>query len=266
MDRLLLLRLEGIACHAEAWLNGIPLARISPSQPMAMLPVHEFTLSGANQLGLVIEPGAPGLPKSPEPEPRLSDGHSAASLRLLLPRLGALAHPGSARTVAQIDWAPPADQVEDMPLTLSRSVDLPIAFPRWRWVDLQPVAEHPRLAAEIAAWLLPIAIGLRRGDAEPLIQAARLRLEELAQAYGQDLAAATQRLRSDVQRLHAQQPLQPVLPAAGKLLLRRVAGGRLLECLNPDGQPALSSPLPDGGHVGWPLRVGLIDGRPYALR
>lgn len=266
MDRLLLLRLEGVGCHAEAGLNGVPLARIGPAQPLLSLPVHEFTFAGANTLTLVIEPSPATHATPPEPEPRLSDGRSAASLRLLLPRLGGLAHPGSARTVAQIDWAPAADALEEMPLTLSRTVELPIAFPRWRWADLPPVPDHPRLAAEVAAWLLPIAIGLRRGDAEPLIQASRLRLEELAQAYGTDLAAEATRLRRQVQTLHAQEPLQPPLPAAAKLRLRRVAGGRLLECLSADGRPALHSPLPEGGWVAWPMRVGLIDGRPYALR
>jgi len=61
-------------------------------------------------------------------------------------------------------------------------------------------------------------------------------------------------------------PLQPVMPKADTLLLRPVAGGRLLECLTPDGQPALHSPLAGGGRLVWPMRLAAIDGRFYVIR
>jgi len=143
MDRLLVLRIEASGCRAEAVFNGIPLARVDGQQSVAMLPIHEFTLAGANELELVVEPGAPGAPVAPEPG--LSDGKAWASLRLLLPRVGSVAHPASARTLAQIDWAPPADELYETPLSLRRSVELPISFPRWRWLDAPVIADSPTL-------------------------------------------------------------------------------------------------------------------------
>lgn len=264
MDRLLVLRIEASGYRAEAVFNGIPLARVDAQQSVATLPIHEFTLAGANELELVIEPGAPGAAAAPEPG--LSDGKAWASVRLLLPRVGSVAHPASARTLAQIDWAPPADELYETPLSLRRSVELPISFPRWRWLDAPVIADSPTLKQEVAAYLLEVAVALTRGNPEPFIQATRLRLEDLAQAYQRNLADDVARLRGHLLRLHAAQPLKPTLPAAAKLLLRPVAGGRLLECLAGDGSPLLQSPTAGGARIAWPMRLAAIDGRFYVLR
>lgn len=264
MERLLVLRLESVGCSAEAVLNGVPLVRVGAGRSVATLPVHEFTLAGANEVELVVNPGPPGAAAAPEP--LLSDGQIGASLRLLLPRVGGIAHPASARTLAQIDWAPVEGELVELPLTLRKSVDLPIAFPRWRWLDAPVIDDAPALKNDVAAYLLEIAVGLAKGNPEPLIQAARLRFEELAQAYQRNLADDVGRLRVHVQQLHAAQPLKPALPAAAKLLLRPVAGGRLLECLAPDGEPLLQSVVAGGGKIHWPLRVAAVEGRFYVLR
>jgi hypothetical protein len=264
MDRLLVLRLEVAGCSAEAVLNGVPLVRAGGPSPVATLPVHEFTRSDINELELVINPGPPGAPVAAEPH--IADGKAWASLRLLLPRVGGAADPASARTLAQVDWAPAAEVVFEAPTTVRQSVDLKIAFPRWRWLDAPLIAETPTLKAEVAAYLLEIAVGLSKGNPEPLIQASRLRLEELASAYQRNLADDVARLRERLLQLHAAQPLKPTLPSAPKLLLRPVAGGRLLDCLAPDGSALLQSPVAGGGHIAWPLRLAAVDGRFYVLR
>ena len=267
MERLLVLRLEAVGCHAEAVFNGVPLARVSAAQTLLTLPVHEFTLAGGNEIELIINPAPPGsLVPAATPAVHLSDGKLAASLRLLLPRVGSPAHPASARTLAQLDWAPSADEVYPSPTSLRERVELPISFPRWRWLDAPVLAESPALKAELAAYLLEIALGLARGNAEPLIQAQRLRLEELALAYQRPLADDVSRLRAHLQQLHAAEPLKPLLPCSANLLLRPVAGGRLIECLGLDGTPLLHSPRAGGGRVAWPLRVAAVEGKFYVLR
>ena len=258
MERLLVLRLDSVGVTAEAWLNGVPLARSGPAAGAVTVAIHEYTLAGANELQLVIQP--------PPPEPLLSNGQRGASLRLLLPRIGQLAHPENARTLAQIDWAPVAGEVTEVPATLRQTVELPIAFPRWRWFDAPVIAEPRELLASAASYLQGIALGLARGDPEALVLAARLRFEELAQAYQRNAADDVGRLRLQVQQAHARAPLQPVMPRADALLLRPVAGARLLECLAPDGQPVLHSPLAGGGRLVWPLRLAAIDGRFYVVR
>jgi len=267
MDRLLVLRIEASGCQAEAVFNGVPLVRVGGAQAVATVPVHEFTFLGANEVELVVQPGPPAAAgTAPAPEPQLSDGKAWASLRLLLPRVGSVAHPASARTLVQVDWAPPADELYEAPVSLKKSVELPISFPRWRWLDAPVIPDSPTLKKEVAAYLLDVAVGLARGNPEPLVQASRLRLEDLAQAYQRNLADDVGRLRVHIQQLHAAQPLKPTLPAPAKLLLRPVAGGRLLECLSGDGSPLLQSPVAGGGNIAWPVRLAAIDGRFYVLR
>jgi hypothetical protein len=264
MERLLVLRLETVGVAAEALLNGVPVARTSAAQRAITVPIHEYTLSGGNELELVIEPPAPGQPAVPQP--LLSDGQRGASLRLLLPRIGQLAHPENARTLAQIDWAPLAGDVTQLPAVLRQTVDLPISFPRWRWLDAPAVPEARELLPAVAAYLQGLVLGLMRGDPEPFVLAARLRFEELAQAYQRNLADDVGRFRLQVQQWHAQAPLQPVMPKADALLLRPLAGGRLLDCLTPAGEPALHSAVAGGGRVSWPVRLAAIEGRFYIVR
>jgi len=264
MERLLVLRLETIGVAAEALLNGVPLARTPATGGAVTVPIHEYTRSGSNELELLIEPPPPG--GTAAPQPLLSDGRRGASLRLLLPRVGQAAHPENARTLAQIDWAPLADEVTEVPYSQRQAVDLPIAFPRWRWLDAPAVPEPRELLGPAASFLQGLALGLLRGDLEPLVLAARLRFEEVAQAYQRNLADDVARFRQHLLGLHAAAPLQPAMPKADALLLRPLAGGRLLECLRPDGQPVLQSPLAGGGTLMLPLRLAVIEGRFYVIR
>jgi len=264
MERLLVLRLESAGVAAEALLNGVPLARSAAGAPALTVPIHEYTLAGSNQLELVVAPGPPGeaVPR----QPVIGDGASWSSLRLLLPRVGQRAHPEFARTLAQIDWAAPQGEVAELPLTLAQKVELPIGFPRWRWLDAPPVAQPGELLPAAVGLLQGIALGLAKGDAEPFVQAARLRFEELAAAYQRPLADEVARFRATVQRLHAAQPLKPALPTTATLRLVPLAGGRLLDCLRPDGKPALASAAAGGVQWCWPLRLAAIEGRLYVLR
>jgi hypothetical protein len=272
MERLLVLRLEALGCSAEAWFNGVPLGRVDGQQSTVLnLPVHEYALAGANQLELVINP-APVLAEGSEAEaePALSDGHLGARLCLLLPRMGALAHPSHARTLAALDWAPAEAEVYRSPTRLQQRFELPISFPRWRWLDAPVQSLNPSVRAGLVDHVMGLALGLAKGDAEPLIRASRLRLEELAQAYQRELGSEVARLRAQVQSHHAAQALKPVLPSLGNLKLRSVAGGRLLECLGADGLPFLRSPGRTASGAAcmlhWPLRVSAIEGEFYVLR
>ena len=263
MERLLVLRLEAVGCTAEALLNGVPLGRVDAARPVLTVPVHEFAVAGANELELVANPAPPGAPE--QPAPHLSDGKTGAGLQLLLPRIGQVAHPSNARTLAQIEWAPPEGEVYETPLRVVRSVELPISFPRWRWLDAPVVTDVPAVKAQAAKLLQRLAVDFARGDPESLVTAARLRFEELAQAYQRNPADDVARWRMQVQALLAA-PFKPKLIAVADLLLRPVAGGRLLECLTADGQPALRGTGAGGALLSWPMRVALIEGRLHVLR
>ncbi|CAH0351028.1 hypothetical protein [Aquabacterium sp. CECT 9606] len=274
MERLLLLRIEAAGCQAEAVLNGVPVAsvdaRTAPGTHVACVPVHEYTLAGGNRLGLVVNPHPINLPANqppPPPTPNVADGHTWVKLRLLLPRQGQPASENSARTLAQLDWALAENEVYETPLLLSQTVDLPVTFPRWRWLDAPVVDTTPALKMQALAFLQRLAIDLTRGDPESLIAAARLRFEELALAYQRDIAIDVGRFRAHVQQLSASKTLRIAPPTAADLILRPVADGRLLECLGPTGQPILRTlPTESSSSHAWPIRLAVVDGQFYVLR
>lgn len=281
MDRLLVLRLETSGIEAEALMNGVPLLRVGQQRRVALAAVHEYALVGANQLELSVRPPPPaGAPAALPAE--LSDGATWVRLQLLLPRTGSGVHTEVSRTLGQLEWAPAEGEVMAFPAQLDGTVELPIAFPRWRWLDAPVLAAAgaapagkvdaalEALKAPLAAWLQEITLGLARGDAAPLLQACRLRLEELAIAYQQPVEEVQQRWGQQIQSLHVAEPLKPMIHTSATLGLRAVAQGRLIEVLGPDGEPALRAPRrPQGAGpawVAWPMRVTMIQGRFYGLR
>lgn len=267
MERILMLRLESIGCMAEAVLNGIPLGRTPKGGGVLALPVHEYTLSGANQLALVIEPPplAPGFEQSP-PRPHLSDAGSSASLRLLLRRVGLAVSHAEARVLAEVEWFSPVAEVIEFPISIARHAHLPVSFPRWRWADAPVIASPDTMKPQVAAFLQGIALALAQGQAEVFVAAARLRFEELAQAYHRSPADDLAHFRAHVQQTYGEEPIDPVLPSAQNILLRLCADGRMFDCLGMDGLPALRSAATSARRKMWPVRVAKIDGRLYVLR
>ena len=266
MDRLLILRLVVQGCSAEAVINDIPLGRAAPGGAGLCLPVHEYLLDGANEVSLVIDPAAPGLSGAPA-VPRLAEGVVGARLRLLLPRIGQVGSELQARTVAEVVWGVPDGDVYNTALTITRSIFLPIKFPRWRWLDAPVVDDVDAQKPLIASFLQTIAVDLLRGDPESFLTASRLRLEELAQAYQQPVADVATKLRSRLQLLHATKALKMAIPNAADILLRRCANGRLIECMASAGRPALATlPGADGMSSAWPIRIAVVNGRCHILR
>lgn len=270
MERLLVVRLDVQGCAAEVLLNGIALARADAARPRAIVPVHEYTLAGGNRLELVVWPAAPVLPlgtPAPAPLALTADGLSAARAIVLLPRVGNPIDERDARTLAQLDWAPPAGTAYEAPLSQQQDVTLPVSFPRWRWLDAPPVTPSAELTQAALAWLQPLTQALQAGDVEPFIAATRLRSEEIALAYQRRPEEELQRLREHLIGLHEAGTLKLAPLAAESLHLRPLAGGRLLECLDAAGLPALRTlPDADGQVHAWPLRLAAVEGRFYALR
>jgi hypothetical protein len=263
MDRLLLLRLRATGCRAEALVNGIPVLRSERTGGSLALPVHEYLLEGDNELALVIEPATVGGAVAP----RIVSEPAGASLRLLLPRIGQPGSELSARSLAEIDWAIAAGELLRGPVVERRSLALPVKLPRWRWLDAPPLADLPAAQPLVAEFVQNLALSLARGDPEPFLAAARVRFEDLAIAYQQPAAELAARWRARIERLFATKALQPVLPELADVVLRPCAGGRLLECVGPTGEPALrTEPAPDGARHAWPIRVAVVEGRTHIVR
>lgn len=265
MERLLVMRLQVQGCTAEAFINDIPLGRAGGPATSLCVPVHEYVMEGTNEIRLVVDPSPAGLPTSTAP--RVADGPLSATLRLLLPRVGHVGSDELARALGELAWAVPEGAVFEAGHAVSREVELPIRFPRWRWLDVPVIEDVEAQRKAVVAFLHRIAADMLRGDFQSLLAGSRLRLEELALAYQKPVADLAARLVSSLQRLHASKGMKLAVPAAPDIVLRPCAHGRLLDCLDSTGAPVLhTTSTEDSRSFEWPTRLAVVDGHCHIFR
>jgi hypothetical protein len=265
MERLMVIRLVGRGCTAEAWFNGLPLARVTPLASEAVVPVHETALTGLNRLELIVGPdsGASSAAALLQTAPHAM----AAQAQLLLPRVGTAIDEVQTRSLAQVEWACAVGEPFSLPSRQVHDADLPIQFPRWRWLDAPVVQPNAALTQQAHVFVSGLARDLARGQTDSFMTATRLRTEELALAYQRSPESEAARLREWLEQMYAVSRLvwQPLAPE--EMRLRPLAGGRLLECLGSDGRAALTT-VPDkaGNVLALPLKLSVVEGRFYVLR
>lgn len=266
MDRLMVLCVEAAGCPVEAQLNGMPVAALGPRGGRVALAVHEYVLAGRNQVTLAIWPAPPNV--AVPPQPRVAIGPTWARARLLLLRQGQGVGDPDARLLASAEWAVEEGKSYDAPGQHTIEVDLPVSFPRWRWLDAPPIALNAAVQRQILEFVQLQAIELMHGNPQALLDVAKLRFDELALAYQETAAQVTQRFRDHLQGLYAAKALKIVPPAADQLVLRAIHGGRLIECLSPLGGPVLRTQNDDPAlpEHAWPVRLAMVEGKIYVLR
>jgi len=266
MDRLMVAQLESLGCSAELMLNGMPVAALPASGGSCCLAVHEYALAGRNQVSLVIAPPLPG--QAATPQPRVAVGPTWARVKLVLVRTGQSPGDPNARTLASVEWASEEGKSFDAPTTKTADVELPVNFPRWRWLDAPVIALNPQVQRQILEFLQNLALELSRGNPDPLLAAAKLRFDELALAYQHTAAAGMQRFRDQLQQLYADKALKILPPVAEELVLRPIVGGRLIECLTPLGGPVLRTQNDEASlaNQAWSVRLAMVEGKIYVLR
>jgi hypothetical protein len=264
MERWLLLRLDAVGTAAEALVNGVPVARVGASGGRVVVAVHEYTISGNNRLTLAIAPRP--LSTQQPPEPRIASAGMQARLQLALALEGQAVNDPNARVLAAKEWQPADGDAFEAPLALELDVSLPVTFPRWRWFDAPVVPDTAAMSRLALEFVQRVANDFARGDAERYLAAARLRFDELALAYRRSAADLVQQFRERLQQMYAAKALVVTPPTAADLQLRRIADGRLVECLAPTGEPVLRSIAPEGGSSVWPLRLTVVENKIYVLR
>ncbi len=270
MERVLVVKAQALDCEVEVLLNGVPVARIDAARSSAVVPVHEYALEGDNLLELVVWPHAPQALQQaelPAPVTWVSSGKQSAHVRMLLPRLGNAADEDTARTLAQLDWAPEAGVSCEFPLTNALSFKLPASFPRWRWLDAPPIVLTPEMRQLALAFVQELAQRLAAGEIDAFMQATRLRSDELAVAYQQDVAQTRARLQAYLTDAAAAGRFKWLPMEDESFVLRSVAQGRLLECLDVSGGPMLRTAPDDSGQaLALPLRLAAVEHKLYVLR
>jgi hypothetical protein len=267
MDRLMCLQIDSSGEAVEALVNGMPVARLPAGGGSRCVTVHEYLLAGANRIALTVAPPPLAQPTA-SPQPRLATTASGVRARLMLLRQGKRAD-DDARVLGEVSWAVAEGASFEAPASVEQTLDLPVTFARWRWLDAPVISPGPAERQLVLGFVQRLAFDLSRGNPEALINASRLKFEELALAYQWPAEQAQARLRAQVQQLYEAKALPALAPPTAEgLLLRPVAGGRLLDCLTPLGTPVLSLPTDaaTGATQAWPLRLALVEGKAYVLR
>lgn len=266
MERLLMLEMRAAGCSAQARLNDVPVALAeAASGGSGALPVHEYVARGPNRVSLWIDPPAPGA--EAQPAQRTADGSASAVLRMALLRAGqSMSSPG-VQLLASLSWAPAQGDRYEVPLRLDKDIELPVNFPRWRFMDAPVVERTPELCAKAARLVARIADEFQQGRADTYRSTARLRFEELAAAYQREPSAEAARFAQHLAALAQAGSVVIEAPGPKDLVLEPCANGRLLECLRPDGLPALrAAPAGALAAAQWPLRLAAVEGELYVLR
>lgn len=253
-------------CTVEVSLNGMPLVTLGAAGGTKSMAVHEYTLAGRNRLSIVVSPAPPGT--SGPSQPRVAIGPTWAKARLVLVGQGSSPADPGARELGVVEWATTEGRSYDAPSSFHRDVELPVTFPRWRWLDAPPIVLSAAVQRSMLEFLQQLAIELGRGNPEPLIVASKLRFDELALAYQSEPSVLQQRFRDHLQRLYAAKALKITPPVAAELVLRPLLEGRLVDCLTAAGTPVLrtqNEPAELGNHA-WPIRMAMVEGRIYVLR
>ncbi|RZJ07411.1 MAG: hypothetical protein EOP39_16470 [Rubrivivax sp.] len=256
----------------EVYVNGVPVLRMPAGPGSQSVTVHEYLQNGSNRLTMVVAPlpiaQAVAAPNTSD-QPRMAARAAHARARFVLLRQGKSFADEAVRVLAEVAWAVEEGQSYEAPTAVHQDLELPVGFPRWRWLDAPVLNPSPQDRQTVLATLQRIAFDLSRGNADSWLAACRLKLEEVDQAYQRPAGTGAAALREQVQQLWQAGTLATLLPpTTDTLLLRLLAGGRLVECLNPIGNPVLSTQNDDvsPGNVSWPLRLTLIEGKVYVLR
>jgi hypothetical protein len=272
MDRLMCLHAQTSGEPVEVQVNGVPVLSLPAGAGSQSVTVHEFLQNGPNRLSLVVAPPpiaqAVAAPDAPA-QPRLAARAAQARARLLLLRQGRSLADDSARLLAEVSWTVEEGAGFEAPTVVHRDLELPVGFARWRWLDAPLLNPGPQDRTTILGFVQRTAYELSRGHADAWLAACRLKHEELTQAYQRPAGQVVAALREQVQRQWQAGMLATLEPPAAEgLLLRVVAGGRLLECLDPKGAAVLATRNDDAtlGNIAWPLRLTLIEGKVYVLR
>lgn len=225
-------------CDAEVFLNDAPIVRITPdSSSMAFPTVSQWAINGENELTVVVAAAASGG-NEPRVKATLTSGEA-----------GGFPEPGSGQVYAAIDETPEASGTD---IRYSARGALEHSWGAWSWQSAPAIALDEATQADLTNFLKTLHGALSQRRLEPLLDACETMFEEVGRCYGMSAADARAQMQGGVGYISSnpEWSLAPLDPA--DLVFRSCCGGRVVQPLTRDGQPALRQAAPIDGQS-WSL-------------
>ena len=252
MDKTLLIRAISHGSDALLCLNGMVLCKLPAGQEIR-LPVHEFIQSGENRIQLVLLDGV------------LKNIHGRLCVELQKDRgADALVQP---QVLYEFEKSVSRGERLASNRLIDVCVDLPVSFPRWRYLDVMQASGDEQDVQRIQDFVFNLLRLFQEKKISLLLPCFSVRNREIAIAYGLD----AQQVHRDFQ-MHLQQVTeQGVLPDdvwdPKSWCLLPVRGAAVYALLNSQHQSLLQFQINDDGTVFQiPMHVGVLGGEVFVLR
>lgn len=236
----------GAGVRSETWLNGILLARSEVGETgVESLAIQHDMVPGENLAEVRV--GLAGMDMEQAPAPISGTPPVTASARLLLqmdePRRVGDALEIATRDVDQVIWDPANAETAaavSLPhrLALTFAPQSSIIAPPWAGAT----RDLPEGTAEaVYARMAELATMLRDGDLDGYQNAGAVRREHMARSYplGPDAQAARAHDLQELASMRSEPGFTVSLLPRSEARFRTMAGGRLMDWTNADGEPAL---------------------------
>jgi hypothetical protein len=261
MDKTLLLRACVHGQDALLSLNGMVLAKLHQDREL-LLPIHEYVQSGENRIQVIVlsetleDSGNPLL---------IQDCHASVWVELQKDRgPDLLVQP---RVLFELKSSFQRGQRLKKNRLLDSRVDLPVSFPRWRYLDVLPSSCGTNDAILIEDFLLGILTQFKAGKVSELLPFFTVRNRELATAYGLDPQTVHADFMSHLKHLctHAEMLESALDPQSW--LVQCIRNSPVHALLGKNREPLLQWKCSlSGTNFQLPMHVGVLGGEVFVLR
>ncbi|MCE2744658.1 MAG: hypothetical protein LW710_01970 [Burkholderiales bacterium] len=261
MDKTLLLRACVHGQDALLGLNGMVLAKLYQGREL-LLPIHEYVQSGENRIQVIL------LPSTLENSGNsllMQDCQASVSVELQKDRGPDLLVQPS--VLFELNASALRGQRLRKSRLLDSIVDLPVSFPRWRYLDVLPSSSGTNDSALIEDFLLSILAQFQAGKVSALLPFFTTRNRELATAYGLDPQVVLGNFTSHLKHLCAHSEILESALDPENWRIQCIRNSPVHAVLGKLHEPLLQWKC---SHTGTtfqlPMHVGVLGGEVFVLR
>lgn len=261
MDKTLLMRVSMLGQDALLSLNGMVLAKLQDGQEL-LLPIHEYVQSGENRVQVTLLSAA-----STNPDHGLLKHDCSATVWVELQKDRGPEVLVQPHVLFELNASCQRGQRLKKNRLLDSKVDLPVSFPRWRYLDVLPSSGGVSDSVLIEDFLLNFLAQFKAGKSAALLPFFNIRNRELATAYGLDPQNVYSNFAAHLKRLCTQADLLESTLDPQCWQIKCVRQSPIHALLGANGDSLLQWKCGQtGATLQLPMHVGVLGGEVFVLR